>query len=124
MRAAREQPADTAATDHAPEPWATLGRYARDAAGRIVVRGKLAPDIRRIVACVNALAGVPTEIVERWSIQVYGGAGCAADADLAEIPAGAIEAIRELADAPAALSEGDRRARRRAEAASRRERTE
>ena len=123
MRAAPEAPPDTAATDHAPEPWATLGRYARDASGRIVVRGKLAGDIRRIVACVNALAGVPTELVERWSIQVSGGAGCAADADLAEIPVGAIEAIRELADAPAGAT-GERRGRRRPDHASRQERTE
>ena len=124
MRAAPEAPAETAPSDHAPEPWATLGRYARDATGRIVVRGKVAGDIRRIVACVNALAGVPTELVERWSIQVSGGAGCGADADLANIPEGAVEAIRELAGAAAASGSGDARRRRRGDMAPRRERTE
>lgn len=79
-----------------PEPWAQLGRFVRDAKGRIVVRGKTPEDIRRIVACVNALSGVPTETIENWTIQVEGGAGVGPDPALNEIPEGAIEAIQEI----------------------------
>jgi len=80
----------------APGPWAQLGRFVRDAKGRIVVRGKASEDIRRIVACVNALSGVPTETIENWTIQVEGGAGVGPDPALNEIPEGAIEAIQEI----------------------------
>jgi hypothetical protein len=79
-----------------PEPWAQLGRFVRDAKGRIVVRGKTPEDIRRIVACVNALSGVPTETIEHWTIQVGGGAGTGPDPALNDIPEGAIEAIQEI----------------------------
>lgn len=79
-----------------PQPWAQLGRFVRDAKGRIVVRGKAPEDIRRIVACVNALSGVPTETIENWTIQVEGGAGTGPDPALNEIPEGAIEAIQEI----------------------------
>jgi hypothetical protein len=83
--------------DHSREPWAQLGRFVRDANGRIVVRGKTPADIRRIVACVNALSGVPTETVEHWSIQVTGGAGAGPDPSLNDIPEEAVEAIKQLA---------------------------
>lgn len=82
--------------EHAPEPWAQLGRFVRDSNGRIVVRGKSPVDARRVVACVNALTGVPTETIEHWCIQVSGGAGIGPDPALSEIPAGAVEAIQEL----------------------------
>ncbi len=82
--------------EHAREPWAQLGRFIRDANGRIVVRGKSPLDARRVVACVNALMGVPTETIEHWSIQVAGGAGVGPDPALSEIPEGAVEAIQEL----------------------------
>jgi len=82
--------------EHAPEPWAQLGRYIRDVNGRIVVRGKSPVDARRVVACVNALTGVPTETIENWNIQVVGGAGAGPDPALAEIPDDAAEALKEF----------------------------
>jgi hypothetical protein len=82
--------------EHAPEPWAQLGKFIRDANGRIVIRGKSPADIRRIVACVNALTGVPTETIETWCIQVAGGAGAGPDPTLPSIPGEAIEAIQEF----------------------------
>ena len=83
-------------SEHSPEPWAQLGRYVRDAKGRIVLRGKTPMDIRRVVACVNALAGVPTETVEQFLFQVSGGAGLGPDPTLPAIPEDAVEAIREF----------------------------
>jgi hypothetical protein len=98
-----------------PEPWAQLGRFVRDAKGRIVVRGKASEDIRRIVACVNALSGVPTETIENWTIQVEGGAGVGPDPALNEIPEGAIEAIQEIVGcADRRMGERRREERRRA----------
>ncbi len=105
---------------HAPEPWAQLGRFVRDAAGRIVVRGKTPVDARRVVACINALMGVPTETIESWNIQVSGGAGAGPDPDLTAIPDDAVQAIQEfIGDEDRRL--GDRRKaerRRLAEAVS------
>lgn len=92
--AAREKREETG--EHAPEPWAQLGRYVRDANGRIVARGKTPADIRRVVACVNAFAGVPTETVETFQIQVSGGAGIGTDPALAEIPGDVVLAVQEL----------------------------
>lgn len=51
---------------HAPEPWSQDGRYVRDAAGVIVVRGRSGADARRIVAAVNGTQGIPTEALEGW----------------------------------------------------------
>lgn len=82
--------------EHGPEPWAQLGRYVRDANGRIVVRGKNPVDARRVVACINALMGVPTETLEHWTIQVVGGAGSGPDPALSEIPSDAVEALKEF----------------------------
>jgi len=82
--------------EHAPAPWAQLGRFVRDANGRIVIRGKNPQDVRRVVACVNALMGVPTETIESWNIQVVGGAGVGPDPALATIPADAVEAVKEF----------------------------
>jgi hypothetical protein len=92
----REKREEEETHDHAPEPWVQLGRFVRDANGRIVVRGKSALDARRVVACVNALAGVPTETIAQWSIQVAGGAGAGPDPALAEMPADAVEAVKEF----------------------------
>lgn len=55
---------------HAPEPWVQKGRYVRDADGSIVVRGRSPADARRIVAAVNAVQGIRTEALERWTVQV------------------------------------------------------
>lgn len=90
-RARSEEP-----REHGPEPWARLGRYIRDSNGRIVVRGKSPVDARRVVACINALMGVPTETIENWNIQVVGGAGAGPDPALSEIPADAAEALKEI----------------------------
>jgi hypothetical protein len=92
--AARDKREETGS--HAPEPWAQLGRYVRDATGRIVLRGKTPADVRRVVACINAFAGVPTEAVETFQIQVSGGAGLGPDPALAELPDNAAEAVREF----------------------------
>jgi hypothetical protein len=57
-------------SDHSPEPW-RIDEQNRvtDATGHIVMFGELdcieAGDPRRIVACVNACAGIPTEALER-----------------------------------------------------------
>lgn len=102
--------------EQALEPWAQLGKYIRDAKGRIVLSGKRPADARRVVACVNALMGVPTETVERWNIQVFGGAGAGPDPALASIPAGAVEAIEEFVGSrDRRLGERRRADRRRAE---------
>ena len=55
--------------DHSPEPWTQEGRYIRDAAGAIVVRGKTYSDARRIVAAVNATRDIPTDALENWLVQ-------------------------------------------------------
>ncbi len=111
-RARAEQP-----REHAPEPWAQLGRYVRDANGRIVVRGMSPLDARRVVACVNALTGVPTETIETWNIQVAGGAGAGPDPALPDIPPDAAEALKEyIGSEDRRLGERRRGDRRRAAA--------
>ena len=55
--------------DHSPEPWTQEGRYIRDAAGAIVVRGKTYSDARRIVAAINATRDIPTDALESWLVQ-------------------------------------------------------
>jgi len=110
---ARERREETG--EHAPEPWGRLGRFVRDANGRIVLRGKSPSDVRRVVACVNAFAGVPTETVESFQIQVAGGAGAGLDPSLAEIPDGAVEAVQEfIGSDDRRMGERRRRDRRRA----------
>ncbi|HEY2798339.1 MAG TPA: hypothetical protein VGK26_10670 [Thermoanaerobaculia bacterium] len=54
---------------HSPEPWTAEGRYIRDAAGAIVVRGRSYADARRIAAAVNATRDIPTDALERWLVQ-------------------------------------------------------
>ena len=54
---------------HSPEPWRQEGRYIRDAAGAIVVRGRSYADARRIVAAVNATRDIPTAALESWQVQ-------------------------------------------------------
>lgn len=54
---------------HSPEPWTAEGRYIRDAAGAIVVRGRSFADARRIAAAVNATRDIPTDALERWLVQ-------------------------------------------------------
>lgn len=110
-RVRREEP-----QGNAPEPWGQLGRYVRDANGRIVIRSKSPVDARRVVACVNALMGVPAETIESWNIQVAGGAGVGPDPDLSAIPEGAVEAIQEfIGDEDRRLGERRKGERRRIE---------
>jgi hypothetical protein len=54
---------------HSPEPWKQDGRYIRDAAGAIVVRGRSYADARRIVAAMNATRSIPTEALENWLVE-------------------------------------------------------
>jgi len=54
---------------HSPEPWTQDGRYIRDAAGAIVVRGRSYADARRIVAAMNATRNIPTEALEGWLVE-------------------------------------------------------
>ena len=54
---------------HSPEPWTQDGRYIRDAAGAIVVRGRSYADARRIVAAMNATRSIPTEALESWLVE-------------------------------------------------------
>ena len=54
---------------HSPEPWIQDGRYIRDAAGAIVVRGRSYADARRIVAAMNATRSIPTEALEGWLVE-------------------------------------------------------
>ncbi len=54
---------------HSPEPWRQEGRYIRDAAGGIVVRGRSYADARRIVAAVNATRTIPTDALEGWIVE-------------------------------------------------------
>ena len=54
---------------HSPEPWKQDGRYIRDAAGAIVVRGRSYADARRIVAAINATRTIPTDALESWLIE-------------------------------------------------------
>ena len=54
---------------HSPEPWRQEGRYIRDAAGAIVVRGRSYADARRIVAAVNGTRDIPTEALEGWQLE-------------------------------------------------------
>jgi len=108
-RVRREEP-----RGHGPEPWVQLGRFVRDATGRIVIRSKSPEDARRVVACVNALTGVPIETIEGWSIQVAGGAGAGPDPALGAIPEEAVEAIQEfIGDEERRMGERRRGERRR-----------
>lgn len=69
-------------TEHTPEPWATNGTriesehshgWANDG---WIIAGLEGPDAeanaRRIVACVNVCAGIPTEVLERYKLGVIG----------------------------------------------------
>ena len=62
-------PEDDLEAFHSPEPWRQDGRYVRDAAGAIVVRGRSFADARRIVAAINATRDIPTEALENWRAQ-------------------------------------------------------
>lgn len=55
---------------HTPEPWASTGSTIRNSNGRVVIaylysKRTRAANMRRILACVNACRGVPTEALER-----------------------------------------------------------
>jgi hypothetical protein len=62
-------PEDEIETYRSPEPWRQDGRYIRDAAGAIVVRGRTVADARRIVAAINATRDIPTDALENWLVQ-------------------------------------------------------
>ena len=62
-------------TEHTPEPWS----YGEDNDGWYVEKDRLQiahglseEDARRIVACVNACAGIPTEVLERYKLGIIG----------------------------------------------------
>lgn len=59
-------------TKHSPEPWFGYdgSHFASTEDGKSVWVGKTAlnSDARRIIACVNALAGVPTEALESGAL--------------------------------------------------------
>jgi len=70
---------------HTPEPWRVVGtsifgkpaHLSLNEAGPLVCRcdvtdsdGQDEPNARRIVACVNALEGIPTEELEQGLIQI------------------------------------------------------
>jgi hypothetical protein len=69
-------------TKHTPEPWElkttagsdhTLCTIYSSKAGRGIARHVLPEDASRIVACVNACAGIPTEDLERGHVSVRQG---------------------------------------------------
>jgi hypothetical protein len=51
--------------EHTKEPWWNTGVVIK-ADGNIPAQATSWEDARRIVACVNACAGIPTEDLERW----------------------------------------------------------
>jgi hypothetical protein len=58
-------------TKHTPEPWKSTGADQNDEYGvwsvdgrNCIAEGLTAANARRIVACVNACAGIPTEVME------------------------------------------------------------
>ena len=62
-------------TEHTPEPWSygedNDGWYV-EKDGLQIAHGLSEEDARRIVACVNACAGLPTEVLERYKLGVIG----------------------------------------------------
>lgn len=55
---------------HTTEPWTATNSTIRNSNGRVVIaylysKRARAANIRRILACVNACRGVPTEVLER-----------------------------------------------------------
>lgn len=58
-------------SDHSPEPWKAVGNAIDNEAHRIASTlggtgsGRHVSDARRIVACVNACAGISNEILEQ-----------------------------------------------------------
>lgn len=55
---------------HTTEPWTATNSTIRNSNGRVVIaylysKRTRAANIRRILACVNACRGVPTEALER-----------------------------------------------------------
>ena len=64
-----------AKTEHTQEPWSygedNDGWYV-EKDGLQIAHGLTEEDARRIVACVNACAGLPTEVLERYKLGVIG----------------------------------------------------
>lgn len=62
-------------TEHTPKPWSygedNDGWYV-EKDGLQIAHGLSEEDARRIVACVNACAGLPTEVLERYKLGVIG----------------------------------------------------
>lgn len=55
---------------HTTEPWTSTNSTIRDSNGQVVIaylysKRTRAANLRRILACVNACRGVPTEVLER-----------------------------------------------------------
>lgn len=55
--------------EHSKEPWATKGAMVYSAEGKFISTIAI-PDARRIVACVNKLAGWPIEDLEDPEVQI------------------------------------------------------
>ena len=67
-------------TEHTLEPWKSIEEqfhgevlnFIGDKDGRTIGEIYTENDARRIVACVNACAGLPTEVLERYKLGVIG----------------------------------------------------
>ena len=67
-------------TEHTPEPWKSIEEqfhgevmnFIGDKDGGTIGEIYTENDARRIVACVNACAGLPTEVLERYKLGVIG----------------------------------------------------
>lgn len=99
---------DVGTYGHTPEPWHVgqhEGRYIYDEGGLgiaiVTDSGRDLPNARRIVACVNACAGIPTEWIENKAALPLAELKAEVDAELT--------ALREqVADLRAALYRSDR----------------
>ena len=67
-------------TEHTPEPWKSIEEqfhgevmnFIGDKDGGTIGEIYTENDARRIVACVNACAGLPSEVLERYKLGVIG----------------------------------------------------
>jgi hypothetical protein len=67
------------------EPWISRGCDIHDSSGRLLASTIEPADARRIVAAVNAVAGIPTDALEGWS-GLHGGTHLKAVEGISEIP--------------------------------------
>lgn len=55
---------------HTPEPWRVSGTGHICAGDKVIPYDDLKADARRIVACVNACAGIPTATIEAGAMEL------------------------------------------------------